>query len=366
MTEMVALHEMVYSEDGKPVNYRITDCNRAFSEILAIPRDAAVGKLATEVYKISEPPYLAEYSSVVITQIPYHFETYFGFMDKHFAISVVSPGKGQFATITTDITAIKNAQQTIAAKNKELEQLVYVASHDLRSPLVNVDGYSRELGYSIEDLKKIVTARSELPPDFAAAFPAIIGDMSEALTHIRNSTKQMDSLLKGLLKLSRIGRAALNIGPLDMNRIIGDIVTTFAFETKKAEIEIAIEPLPPCRGDAVQVTQIFTNLISNAIKYLDGSRPGRIRISGSAVMSRSTYCVEDNGIGIASQHQDNIFQLFHRLNPGKTEGEGLGLTIVKQALGMLDGEITLDSKPDSGSRFFVRLPFMPLKETNNE
>jgi signal transduction histidine kinase len=104
------------------------------------------------------------------------------------------------------------------------------------------------------------------------------------------------------------------------------------------------------------VGQAFTNLLSNALKYLDPARPGVIRISGVIEGERSVYSVEDNGIGIAAAHQENIFEVFHRLEPTKSEGEGLGLTIVRQVIGRLEGEVRVESKPGEGSRFLVALP----------
>jgi len=354
MTEMVALHELVFDEEGKPVDYRITDCNTAYTEITGILREKAIGRLATEVYQTETPPYLEEYSRVALSGVPYQFETYFAPMEKHFSISVVSPGKNKFATITTDITALKQAEQYITAKNKELEQIIYIASHDLRSPLVNVDGYSRELEYTVEEFKVALDAAH--PNDIEASLRTSLPDMCSALLHIRNSTRQMDTLIKGLLKLSRSGRAALIITPLNMNELIARLVSNMEFQTREAGVELHITELPPCKGDAVQLMQVFSNLIDNALKYMNAQRAGVITVSGTIEKERSVYCVEDNGIGIAVLHQEKIFELFHRLDPSKSEGEGLGLTIVRQILERLDGNIRVESKPDQGSRFYVSLP----------
>lgn len=365
MTEMVALHELVFNEQGDPINYRITDCNEAFTRVTGISRKSAIGRLATEIYQTEEPPYFAEFSRVALTMEPYHFETYYPDMGKHFSISIVAPEKNRFATITADVSEIKQAQQVITSKNKELEQLVYIASHDLRSPLVNVDGYGRELEFAITELRKIIEADTDLQNSVTPS-ATILADMTDALYHIRNSTRQMDALLKGLLKLSRLGRSALNIVPLNMNSLVAEIVSTIGFAARKGEIELVIESLPPCMGDVLQVTQVFTNLIGNALKYTDSSRPGKIVVSGKKEAGRSVYCIEDNGIGIARQHLENIFQIFHRLNPGVTEGDGLGLTIVKQALSMLDGEILVESESGKGSRFFVKLPYAVLQGKSDE
>ncbi len=364
MTEMVVLHELVVDPLGQPADYRITDCNRAFCEIAGLARETAVGRLATEVYGTPVPPYLEEYSRVAITGEPYHFDTYFPPMDKHFSISVVSPGKNRFATISTDISDAKKIQHVIASKNKELEQLVYVASHDLRSPLVNVDGYGRELEYAVGEMVQTLESSSGGAEKLEALLRAQLPDMHMALQHIRNSAKQMDALLKGLLKLSRTGRAALTMGSLQMNQLVEGVLSSVEFQIRKLNVVVSKGDLPPCRGDEVQVVQVFSNLIENALKYLDPSRTGKISIQGVAEEGRCVYCIEDNGIGIPLEHWEKVFELFYRLESSKTDGEGLGLTLVRQILGRLDGEVWLDSTPGVGSRFYVALPrdLMPQPE----
>jgi len=263
-----------------------------------------------------------------------------------------------------NITERKHVEQMIDSKNKELEQLLYVASHDLRSPLVNIDGYSRELDFAVKDLHRAFSegkGSSEAPSEL---FP-VLAEMNESLGHIRKSARQMDVLLKGLLKLSRLGRAALSFGPLDMNKLLSEVVSTIGFEAHKNKVDLQIGNLPQCWGDFVQVTQIFVNLLSNAIKYLDSGRQGLISVSGRVEGNRCVYCVEDNGIGIADAYQEKIFELFHRLEPAKTDGDGLGLTIVKQILSMIDGDIRLESTPGVGSRFFVSLPMAAQTDADN-
>jgi len=265
-----------------------------------------------------------------------------------------------------DITPRKQAEEALArlnaqlqAKNKELEQVVYVASHDLRSPLVNIDGYGREIEYSIEDLRLALDTDHSSNEALRIAVSSPMQEMSAALRYIRSSATQMDALLKGLLKLSRSGRSVLTIASLNMNELVSEVVAAIDFQVKKAGVELEVGILPPCRGDAVQVSQVFANLLNNALKYLDPARPGVIHVSGIIEEGRSIYYVADNGIGIAQAHQENIFEVFHRLEPSKSEGEGLGLTIVRQILGRLGGEVRVESRPGEGSCFSVALPATP-------
>ena len=113
--------------------------------------------------------------------------------------------------------------------------------------------------------------------------------------------------------------------------------------------------LPSCFGNDDQITQMFSNLLNNALKYLDPSRPGKIHITGRQEGDRIIYCVADNGIGIPVKYQKRVFEIFHRLNPEDTNGEGLGLTIVSKIIGSHGGDIWIESEPGKGSRFFISL-----------
>lgn len=364
MSEVVAIHRFVFDDEGRRVDYRVVECNAAYERVVGFPAASVVGKLATEIYG-GEAPYLAEYSEVAETGVPKVLEVFYPPLERHLLISVVSSAKDRFATITTDITEIKRAESRLRAKRKELEQIVYAASHDLRSPLVNVEGYSRELEYSIESLEAALDSNGSCE-EREAATRSLLPDMKDSLRRIRSGARQMDSLLAGLLKLSRLRKAALNLKQLDMNSIVSDLVSSMRFQVEKSGAGVSVGDLPRCYGDAVQITQVFSNLLNNALKYLDPTRPGVIRIEGSRSLDRSVYSVADNGIGIAPEHQEKVFELFHRLNPSDGAGEGLGLTIVRQILWMLEGDISLESKFGEGSVFRVSMPTAPPEREAHE
>jgi signal transduction histidine kinase len=251
---------------------------------------------------------------------------------------------------------INRLNQELLQKNDELEQLIYVASHDLRSPLVNVQGFTKEIGLLANELAEI-TSHAGLPDKQQARIVDIVSkEFPEARNYILASVVKMDGLLKGLLKFSRLGRASVNLQKIDMNEMLSGVLKTMEFQVQQCAARVETTALPPCTGDPVQVDQVFTNLIDNALKYLDPDRAGIIRITGKAKNGISEYCVEDNGIGIAPQHQSKAFEIFHRLNPQASEGEGLGLAIVKKIVSRLNGNVRLESEVGKGSRFIVTLP----------
>ena len=127
MAEGVALHEIVFDTEGKPVNYRIIDCNAQYEKILGIKREDARGKLATEIYGTAAPPYLVEFTTPGLTGIASSFETYFAPMDKHFDISIAPWGKNGFATIFTDISHRKQSEAALIAEKERAQQYLDIA-----------------------------------------------------------------------------------------------------------------------------------------------------------------------------------------------------------------------------------------------
>jgi len=284
------------------------------------------------------------------------------------AVSEVQlPGRRLFTGFLRDESERESARKqladlarALAERNKELETIVYVASHDLRSPLVNIQGFSNELTVACGHLRSKLLELPELPAD---ARGLLSDEIPEALEYIQAGVVKIDALLSGLLRYSRLGRAALDPRKLDMNAMLQQILRTMEFQIQKTGAAIELGPLPECVGDTGQVNQVFSNLLDNALKYLDPRRPGQIAITGRVEQGQAIYALRDNGIGIAPAHQARVFEIFHRLHPEHGHGEGLGLTIAQRILERQNGRIWVESASGGGSTFYVSLP-APARQNN--
>ncbi|MFI5337579.1 MAG: ATP-binding protein [Opitutales bacterium] len=269
----------------------------------------------------------------------------------------------QYVAIRTDITQRKSAELALqrlagdlAEKNKELETIVYTVSHDLRSPLVNVQGFSRQLVKACDKIQAAAAgARDGLVPAADLEQP-VNQAIPQALRFISAGVTKMEMLLAGLLRYSRLGRVTLMIQPLDLDALLTGVVAAAKFQIDEAHAEVVVEPLPPCLGDREQTSQVFANLLDNALKYRDPARPLHVTIRGRVEGGTAVYAVADNGLGIAPEHQAKAFEIFHRLEPEMSLGEGLGLTIAQRVLERQQGKIWVESGAGAGSTFFVSLP----------
>jgi PAS domain S-box-containing protein len=356
MTEMVVIHELVFNVEHKAVDYIILDSNQMFTNITGIKREDTVGKLGSEVYNTTPPPYLDIYSEVALTGKSHEFNVHYAPLDKHFIISVVSPSKNQFATITSDITAIKQFQLEITDKNKELESYLYVASHDLRSPLVNIQGFSLRLQKQSNELKSIAK-QLELNTELREKLDKLTDiDVPRTLNFILSNVTKMDSLINSLLQISRTGRLALNVTKLNVNNLLDKVIATYNFEITENNVQLIINNLPPCYGDENQLNQVFSNIIGNAIKYRSANRPLKIRIKATQTRNNLIYSISDNGIGISERHLNKIWDVFYRVDASATEaGEGIGLSIAKTIVGKHKGRIWVESEEGVGSVFYIEL-----------
>ncbi|MFP4549043.1 MAG: sensor histidine kinase, partial [Fidelibacterota bacterium] len=262
----------------------------------------------------------------------------------------------QFATITMDITKIIEFQEILYAKNKELENYLYIASHDLRSPLVNIQGFSKRLETIADKIAEIIETESNPEAQKQQLNKIIDNELPKTLKFIFSGVAKMDKLINGLLQLSRTGRSQMNIQQVDMEQLFRNILQTFNFQLEKNGAIINISTLKPCYGDADLLNQLFSNIIGNAIKYRDQERKLKIDISSRVMGKRVIYSISDNGIGISPRHIDRIWDIFFRGKPDQEEaGDGIGLSLVKRIVDKHKGNIRVESQVDIGTTFFIEL-----------
>ncbi|ABK97731.1 ATP-binding protein [Pelobacter propionicus] len=345
-------------------------CNRAFEENWGLSREEIVGKTVRDLFpeetvrmlQSSDRDSLGKLGAEVI-------ESQLCYADgkNHEVIiytSTYDDTKGNPAGVVgsvVDITLRKNAEAErdrlvveLQQKNKELEGIVYVASHDLRSPLVNIQGFSRKLLKSCGELESLLAG--EMDDEQRRRLEWILKEsIPKSLGFVTGSVEKMDAILKGLLRLSRLGRAALCFDTLDMQSIMEKIADSMAYQIDTAGARVEIQRLGPCVADAGQISQVFSNLLDNAIKYRSPDRPLHVRISSQEFEEGIRYCVEDNGIGIPRDQQEAIWEIFHRLDPDSCQGEGLGLTLARRIVARLGGSIWVESTEGEGSCFYVVL-----------
>jgi signal transduction histidine kinase len=249
---------------------------------------------------------------------------------------------------------VSERTRQLSRSNEEIQRYTHIVSHDLRAPLVNIMGFTRELESAFEALKAYVdAARAGKPFErMKEVYAAVDEDAPEALCFIHSSLTRMDTLIAAILKLSRQGRTTLHPQSIDMRELVEDCLSQIRKRLVESGGEATIlPPLPNIVSDADAVKQIFTNLLDNAVKYFARDRAGKITIGGAASGGMAFFEVRDNGRGVAPQDQERIFDLFRRAGAQDQPGEGVGLAHVRALVRRLGGEISVESDGVSGSVF---------------
>jgi len=260
----------------------------------------------------------------------------------------------------------------LTAANEEIQKFAYIVSHDLRSPLVNIMGFTSELEALKSDLFDRRDALAHEPaniPDAdtastngAAPSDQLKQDFDEALRFIKASITKMDRLINAVLTISREGNRTLQPEPIDMNEMFQSIASAVAHQAQEADAEINVTALPTIVSDRLAIEQVFSNLVDNALKYLRKDVQGRIGVKATHQGDKVIVEISDNGRGIERRDQGRIFELFRRSGVQDRPGEGMGLAHVRALVRRLGGSIAVESTPGKGSVFRVSLPRTLLRE----
>ncbi len=242
-----------------------------------------------------------------------------------------------------DITERKQIEVQLAAQakelarsNQELEQFAYIASHDLQEPLRMVTSY---MGLLSRRYQGKLDGKADTYIGFAV-----------------DGATRMQQLINDLLAYSRVGNRELDFSSLDTEKVLKTVLLNLGVAVKESGAQITHDALPTLQADKNQLAQLFQNLIGNAIKFHGEDAP-QVHISAHQQDSQWLFSIRDNGIGVASEYTEQIFEIFKRLHTRKHySGTGLGLAICKKIVERHSGRIWLDSEPGKGSTFYFSLP----------
>jgi PAS domain S-box-containing protein len=343
MSEGVALHEIICDDRGEPVDYRYLEANRVFETLTGLDRKGIVGKQASEVMPGLDPSWIRTCGTVALTGTPMRFEKPFTLLERQYEVRAYSPAPRQFALLFNDITERTKAEGELAQRiaelrrsNQDLEQFAYVASHDLQEPLRNVTLFSQLF------LKKYGGTLTK--------------EGKEYLDFVIDGSSRMSRLIYDLLDYSRVTTRGEPFIPVDLNGAVTEACTNLQLRIQESGASITTGTLPVVQADPTQIRQVFQNLIDNALKYR-GTDPPQVHIAAEQDDHEWIFSVRDNGIGIAPEYHERIFQLFKRLHTReKYSGTGIGLSLVKKIIERHNGRIWVESGEGKGATFFFTIP----------
>jgi signal transduction histidine kinase len=246
--------------------------------------------------------------------------------------------KSQSELINNKNNELQIIENRLNESMRELENFAYAASHDLKEPL-------RMIGMYTQLLKKRIGGQLE-------------GSNAEFMGYVTDGVSRMQVLLDDLLKYSRLGKEEQDIRNVDLNNTLFVVVHNLTAAMKETDAAIVVTALPTVLASSVEMTQLFQNLISNAVKFRKKETAPMIEIRVVDLSpTKYRFMIADNGIGIPEQHQERVFNIFERLNSRTDyEGSGIGLATCKKIVQNAGGDIWLESTEGVGTTFFFTLP----------
>ncbi|MBI4646610.1 MAG: GAF domain-containing protein [Bacteroidia bacterium] len=269
-------------------------------------------------------------------------------------ISIALHNNRILQTLKEKVKKIEQLNKQLKNKNEDLEKILYIMTHDLRSPLINIHGFSTEISEIIEDIGNKLANFTNLETLRESLSPLLNSELPLFFNYIFVSINKLDSLISALLKLFRLGRTEMTVQKIDMNNLLADVISNFEYGLKEKNVDVVIGKLPSCKGDLSLIHQVFSNIIDNALKYGSPGKKQKIVISGTKSKNFSVFSIEDNGKGISPNEREKIFELFYR-SDNSVSGEGLGLAASKKIIEMHGGKIWVDSVIGEGCKFYISL-----------
>jgi signal transduction histidine kinase len=250
--------------------------------------------------------------------------------------------------------------ETLRQQTQENEMFIYSVSHDLRAPLVNLQGFSKELIHACDDLRAAVR-QSSLTPERRQHIERLVDeDIGEALHYLQTAVLRASHIIDALLRLSRVGRVEYRRQQVRVRDIVQRVIDAMQVSIRSKRARVVVHDLPSVWGDPTALEQVFANLVGNAINYLDPAREGRVEIgttpSPPGVHSLRIFYVRDNGLGIPAVAIPRLFNAFQRLHGNVATGEGIGLALVRRVVERHGGRVWAESTEGVGTTFYLSLP----------
>jgi light-regulated signal transduction histidine kinase (bacteriophytochrome) len=238
---------------------------------------------------------------------------------------------------------LKAQNDELVRSNQELEQFASVVSHDLQQPLQSILGYTRLIELKYPEIRE-----SPAQPHFQS---------------ILEASYRMQQLIQDWLTYAQAGQSPPSFAPVPLNALLEQVVLNLKMALTETEAELTYGELPTVMGNDVQLVQLFQNLISNSLKFMRSGVPPKITISAQPQAQQWLFAIQDNGIGIASEHLEQVFTAFHRLHSAKVyPGSGIGLTTCQKIVERHGGQIWVESQPEVGSTFYFTLQAVSTEE----
>ncbi len=332
ITEGVALYE-IDEEAEQQAEIRVIDANPAFKESTSPNSELD----ALNLFENSENTNRQNFIHVAQTREPLKFEANLSTLNRYFVVNVISPKKGQFATVLEDITEQKRVEQELKQKNDELTRFIYTVSHDLKSPLVTIKSFT-----------------SFLKEDIAANDTEA---QNKDITFIQNAVDRMGKLLDELLELSRIGRKEIPKTYVSLKEIVRSAMEMVAGRLSQKNVLVSFTgPSVMLYGHSERLIQLYQNLLDNAAKFTGNQPQPQVEIGSFTDKDNQVVLfVRDNGLGIDPKYHHKIFGLFEKLDVS-TEGTGIGLALIKRIVEVHGGVIWFHSEGiGKGTTFFFTL-----------
>ncbi len=320
---------------------RFLDVNEAFCKMVGYSKSEVIGRTLIELKLVMDMPdragilhqlqqegFVRDIEMAIRSKTGQRFDVLVSIDTIHLH------GEPYAINVIYDITRRKEAERQLELANKELESFSYSVSHDLRAPLRSILGYTHFLneGYAAK----------------------LDSEGVRLLATITRNGEKMNRLIEELLRFARLGRQEMEKVSMDFNSIIHGVVQSLGDAVKN--VEFNIRPLPKVVGDPSLLTQVWTNLISNAVKYSSKKEKPQIEIGSLAGDGETVFYIKDNGAGFDMQYAERLFEVFQRMHsPKDFEGTGIGLSLVKRIINRHGGRVWADAKVNEGATFYFTL-----------